>query len=144
MDAKPAISTRRTANREIKCFAWPESGFVSSNQIHANLEWVSKPKVFIAKAYGERGQFPYLVTAKPFLGFENSCCTETYLVVGPFDEESYAQNVKYYMESRFFRFLVLLKKNTQNPKCGESVGSIPEILDSGSDPSEQKCRENLA
>ena len=59
-----------------------------------------------------------MVTAKPFLGKKNSCCTETYLLVGPFDEEEIANNVISYMNTKFFRFLVLLKKNTQNAPRG--------------------------
>ena len=55
-----------------------------------------------------------MVLSKPFLGERNSCCTETYLLVGPFDKKETAKNVISYIETRFFRFLVLLIKNTQN------------------------------
>ena len=43
-----------------------------------------------------------------------SCCTETYLVVGIFDDITTAQNMIAYMATKFFRFLVLMKKNTQH------------------------------
>lgn len=36
----------------------------------------------------------------------NVVCTETYLVAGAFDTEEEAVNLKGYMETRFFRFLV--------------------------------------
>ena len=72
----------------------------------------------IAKAYGERGDFPYLVIGKPFIGEPNSCCTETYLTIGMFNEMQEAQNVITYMRTKFFRFLVLFKKNTQNAPKG--------------------------
>ena len=36
----------------------------------------------------------------------NVVCTETYLVAGVFDSEKEALNLKSYMETRFFRFLV--------------------------------------
>jgi len=93
-------------------------GFVEKTAVQKNAEWIRKHKVFIAKAYGERRSFPYRVLPIPFLGERNSCCTETYLVVGPFDSKDLADNAIEYIHTRFFRFLVLLKKNTQNALRG--------------------------
>jgi site-specific DNA-methyltransferase (adenine-specific) len=93
-------------------------GFVEKSAVQKNADWTRKQKVFIAKAYGERGSFPFLVLAKPFLGDRNSCCTETYLVIGPFATKTGANNAIQYISTRFFRFLVLLKKNTQNALRG--------------------------
>lgn len=89
-------------------------GFVKRSAVQRNADWIDRHKVYIAKAYGERGGFPYLVLAKPFLGERNSCCTETYLLIGPFPSKRVANNVISYIETKFFRFLVLLIKNTQN------------------------------
>lgn len=75
-------------------------------------------KVFIAKAYGERGSFPYKVIGKPFLGEKNSCSSETYLVFGPYSSKKRAENVLSYINTSLFRFLVLFKKNTQNAAKG--------------------------
>ena len=72
----------------------------------------------IAKAYGERGDFPYLILGKPFIGEKGSCCTETYLVIGPFADKAICENVISYIRTKFFRFLVLQKKNTQNAAKG--------------------------
>jgi site-specific DNA-methyltransferase (adenine-specific) len=93
-------------------------GFVEKTAVQKNADWIRKYKVLIAKAYGERGSFPYRVLPFPFIGEKNSCCTETYLVVGPFDSKDFAENTIQYMQTRFFRFLVLLKKNTQNALRG--------------------------
>jgi site-specific DNA-methyltransferase (adenine-specific) len=105
-------------NNSIKCYSYPKSGYIEKNEIVKNLDWIKKYKVYIAKAYGERGSFPYLVTAKPFLGEKASVCSETYLVVGPFNSEAEAKNAMMYLTTRFARFLVLLKKNTQNAAKG--------------------------
>ena len=43
-----------------------------------------------------------------------TCCTETYLVIGPFLKEVQALNAITYIKTKFFRFLVLLRKNTQH------------------------------
>ncbi len=37
-----------------------------------------------------------------------------FLIVGPFSDEKRAKNVQTYMLSQFFRFMVLLMKNTQH------------------------------
>jgi len=102
----------------VKIYSYPSNGYIAKNEIARNVEWISKHKVYIAKAYGERGSFPYLVLAKPFLDEGRSCCSETYLVVGPFESGIQAKNAMVYIKSRFFRFLVLLKKNTQNAPRG--------------------------
>lgn len=89
-------------------------GYISESEVIVHKEWVNKYKVYISRAYGERGNFPYLVIGKPFIGKPLSCCTETYLLIGPFEKEIYAKNVISYMQTCFFRFLVLLTKNTQD------------------------------
>src|SRR5574344_493873 len=101
-------------NNDIKVFAYPKDGYISSNQIIVNKDWIDKYKVCIAKAYGERGDFPYLVLGKPFISEPSSCCTETYLVIGPFKSKEECENVISYIQTKLFRFCVLLKKNTQN------------------------------
>ena len=107
-----------TFDNSIKCYSYPKSGYIDKSEVIKNIDWTKKYKVYIAKAYGERGSFPYLVTAKPFLGEKASVCSETYLVVGPFDSEANAKNAMMYLSTRFARFLVLLKKNTQNAAKG--------------------------
>jgi len=102
----------------IKCYSYPKSGFIQKNEIVRNVEWTKKFKVYISKAYGERGSFPYLVLSKPFLGEKESVCSETYLVLGPFENKFQAENAISYITTKFFRFLVLLKKNTQNAAKG--------------------------
>jgi site-specific DNA-methyltransferase (adenine-specific) len=98
----------------VKCYSYPTDGYINFKEIKKNTEELLKFKVFIAKAYGERGNFPYVVIGKPFIGEKDSCCTETYLQIGSFKNEYQAKNLLSYVNTKFFRFLVLLKKNTQN------------------------------
>lgn len=98
----------------IKIFAYPENGYIMRNCVLQNHKWIDKYKVCISYAYGERGSFPYLVIGKPFLAEPGSCCTETYLVIRSVGTKEEAQNIISYMTTKFFRFLVLLKKNTQH------------------------------
>ena len=91
-----------------------DPGYVSFDDIVQNKQWVEKYKILVSRAYGERGDFPYLVIGKPFLAEPGSCCSETYLVVGPVASEVECNNIMSYMKTKFFRFLVLLQKNTQD------------------------------
>ena len=113
-DITPDITT----NNEVLVYAYPRNGYISKTKVIQNNHWIDKYKVYIAKAYGERGAFPYLILGKPFIGEPSTCCTETYLVIGTFDNREQAENLISYIKTRFFRFFVLYKKNTQNAARG--------------------------
>lgn len=102
------------SNNDIFIYAYPENGFISSSEILRNQDWTKKYKVCCAKAYGERGNFPYVMIARPFIAEPNSCCSETYLVLRTFDSVEEAENCISYIKCKFFRFMVLLQKNTQD------------------------------
>lgn len=101
-------------NGAVKLYANKSVGYVSRNEIAQNQSWVDMYKVYITMAYGAGEDFPHQIINKPFIGEPNSCCTETYVVIGPYDSEMTAKNVLSYINTRFFRFMVLLKKNTQH------------------------------
>lgn len=117
----------RKADSDIYIHAYPQNGYISKHNIKQNIEWVDKYKVCISYAYGERGNFPYLVIGKPFICYPNSCCSETYLVIFPNNSEFVCANIISYMKTKFFRFLVLLKKNTQH--ATRSVYSFVPLQD---------------
>ena len=98
----------------VKLYANKSEGYVERAEITQNSSWVDKYKVYITMAYGAGEDFPHQIINKPFLGEPNTCCTETYVVIGPYANKEVAENVISYIKTRFFRFLVLLKKNTQH------------------------------
>ena len=113
LDTKPHLLKQNSLGY-VFTYAYPENAYVKAQDISINNNWVSEHKVFISYAYGERGDFPYFVIGKPFYGAPQTCCTETYLVIGPFASQKTCENCMSYMRTKFFRFLVLLKKNTQH------------------------------
>jgi len=88
--------------------------YIAKKEVLSNTDWLCKYKVYISAAYGERIASSYWVTGKPFLGAPGTCCSETYLIIGPYGSRAMAENVMSYIRTRFFRFLVLLVKNTQH------------------------------
>lgn len=109
---------KKSFENSIKLFATKEIGFVDKKEVLKNIEWVKDYKVYITKSYGAGEGFPHQILNIPILGEPNSCCTQTYLVIGPFANEKRCQNVMLYIKTRFFRFLVLLKKPSQDAMRG--------------------------
>ncbi|MGQ9496557.1 MAG: Eco57I restriction-modification methylase domain-containing protein, partial [Thermoanaerobaculaceae bacterium] len=89
-------------------------GWIRRDAILAGQELLKKHKVYISMAYGAGEDFPHQIINRPFYGAPDTCCTETYLVIGPFANEQECHNVISYIQTRFFRFLVLLNKPTQH------------------------------
>ena len=52
-------------------YAYPQNGYINRISVSQSTEWIDKYKVFVTKAYGERGDFPYFVIGKPFIGNPN-------------------------------------------------------------------------
>ena len=90
------------------------TSYISREEIEKNLAWVDTYKVFIPEAGSGSDSFPHPIVGKPFVGDMNSACTETYLVIGPFSSSAECKNVITYISTRFFRFLVMLKKPSQH------------------------------
>lgn len=79
-----------------------------------NFGLAPKWKIFESKADGAAGQIgnpiPARIIGKPEIGYPNEICTETFLVFGPFSKEEVV-NVKHYITTKFFRFIVGVRKN---------------------------------
>lgn len=76
-----------------------------------------KYKVFIAEAYGCAeigGVLSTPVLSIPVLSVPGELCTETFLQIGPFNTKEEANNVLFYIKTKFFRALVGIKKQTQH------------------------------
>ncbi|MCZ0862289.1 Eco57I restriction-modification methylase domain-containing protein [Methanocorpusculum vombati] len=101
-------------NREIR----GTTAYVPLDMICRGKEMISWHKVYIAKAGSGSDTFPHPILPKPFYGAPNTVCNESYLVIGPFSNESECENVISYISTKFFRFLVLQKKNSQNAARG--------------------------
>ena len=99
-------------NGDILIYANKRKGYINNNEILRNNDWVDKYKLFVPYAIGSGDSKTDHI--KPILSKPGSCCTETYLVFGPFNDKSIAMNVMSYIDTKFFHFLLTLKKNTQH------------------------------
>ena len=55
-----------------------------------------------------------LVLGPSLIGEPNSVCTQTYLVAGPFESATEAESAGSYLQTRFARFLISLRKPAQH------------------------------
>lgn len=106
--------SQRARRNTVKLYQNGGVGYIERSQIPKGMEFVDKFKVFIPRAGSGSDAFPHTILGKPFLGEPGTCCTETYIVIGPLKNKTETENVISYIRTRFFRFLVLLQKNTQD------------------------------
>lgn len=96
----------------LKIYAQKDTGYISPNQIEKNKEWINLWKVYVPEAIGSGNMETDVV--KPLLGEPNTVCSETYVVVNPTNEKQIAENIISYINTKFFHFLLGLKKITQH------------------------------
>ena len=98
---------------KIKIYANKKNGFLRDEQhVPQNRAWINKWKLFIPKAIGSGNMREDWI--KPIVGEPNSICTETYIVVGPFDDKTTVNNVLSYTQTKFFHFMMGMAKITQD------------------------------
>ena len=95
-----------------------DTGYIRMDEVKSHRDWIPEHKVYISAAYGAGNAFPHQIINKPFVGEPNSCCSQTYLLIGPFESEQICENVISYIKTRLFRFMVMLKKNAQHAMRG--------------------------
>jgi site-specific DNA-methyltransferase (adenine-specific) len=101
-------------NGAVKLYAQNKIGYVKREQIEKGQDLIDKHKIYISKSYNAGENFPHQIINKPFKGEINSCCTQTYIAIGPFKSEKETENAITYMATKFFRFIVMLKKISQD------------------------------
>ena len=95
-----------------KIYANHAIGYVSSKLILKNKEWLKKWKIYVPEAIGSGDSKTDWV--KPIIGEPGTLCTETYLVLGPVETKDEADNIISYTQTKFFHFMLGLKKITQH------------------------------
>ena len=88
--------------------------YIAEERITRNQSAIPLYKVYISKAYGAGEGWPHQIINKPIVGNANTCCSGTYLLVGPFLSAEIARNVADYMCTKLFRVLVSINKISQD------------------------------
>lgn len=95
--------------------------YVKKSQIPKNVDSIALNKVYMPAAGGSGMDSQIL--GQPILGEPNSVCSQTFLVIG-YDAVKHnftkaeCENIISYIKTKFFRYLVSIKKKTQNGPRG--------------------------
>jgi len=89
------------------------TGYINRKDVSKSPHLIDTWKVMIPKAYGERGARPAMVLGPSLIASSPSVCTQTYLFFYV-DSKKKANSLNTYLRTRFFRFLVSLRKITQD------------------------------
>lgn len=106
-------------------------GRISSEKVISGKELIKKWKVLLSKASHDHGGQPdkdgkRRVFSRVEIMPPNTVCTESYLVVGDYDNEEEAINMRNYLRTKFCRFLVSTILLTQNITKGKFV-FVPNV-----------------
>ena len=96
---------------------------------------IGKYKVLLSKAYNAGDSYPHQIIGKPIVAGPNTCCTMTYFVAGAFSDEIKALNYERYLKTKFCRFMLSIRKNTQDINK-EKLSFVP-LFDFDSDLSDE-------
>ena len=100
--------------KPVKLFGSQRISYVERSAIPANAPWIDKWKVLMTRVQGTSAAIETKFLSKPIVAEPGTACTESYLVAGVFDTEAEATNYAKYLRTRFVRFLVSLRKSTQD------------------------------
>ena len=90
--------------------------YIDRSKVSLHNEWIDQIKIITSKA-AEDGILPGKVITKFYIVESGKCCNGTYMVIGPFGNDRVkCDNVISYIKTRLFRFLVGIKKPTQDLK----------------------------
>jgi hypothetical protein len=94
------------------------TAFIERSAIPRNIEWVDQWKVIVGGAVPAGGRPDKDGRYYGLIGIRvlppGTACTETYLVANRFQTEAEATNFAAYLRTKFVRFLVSLRTNTQH------------------------------
>ena len=96
----------------LKVFANKKILYVADKMITINRDWINKHKIIVPKAIGTGNSFTDVI--KPIYSPPNTVCTETYILIGPLKTKIECDNLITYINTKFFHFLLSLKKITQD------------------------------
>ena len=98
----------------VKLFGSQRISWVERSEIPTNASWIDMWKVLMTRVQGTSAAVETKFLSKPIIAEPGTACTESYVVAGLFDTEDEATNYASYLRSRFARFLVSLRKSTQD------------------------------
>jgi site-specific DNA-methyltransferase (adenine-specific) len=111
-------STPAGLSDPVKLHGSQRISWMERSKIPQNAEWIDQWKVLMTRVQGTSAAVETKFLSRPIISGPGEACTETYLVAGRFDAETDAIRYAAYLRTRFVRFLVSLRKSTQDAARG--------------------------
>jgi site-specific DNA-methyltransferase (adenine-specific) len=102
----------------VQLFGSQKVSWVERSEIPTNAAWIDQWKVLMTRVQGTSAAVETKFLSKPTIAGPGTACTESYVVAGLFDTEAEAASYASYLRTRFVRFLVSLRKPTQDAARG--------------------------
>lgn len=91
-----------------------KTAYIDRSQISRGHDLVDNWKIFVSEAYRIAERFPNRIVGAPMIVGPGSVCTQTFLVIGGFETRDQAESAASYYSTKFFRFLLWLRKIGQH------------------------------
>ncbi len=101
-------------NDPVKLYGSQRVSWLERVDILINPGWVDEWKVLMTRVQGTSAAVETMFLSRPIIAGPGEACTETYLVAGRFDSKQEAELYAAYLRTRFVRFLVSLRRATQD------------------------------
>ncbi len=118
--------SQRGLRDPIKLFGSQRVSWIKRSDVKVNREWIDGWKVLLTRLQGTSSAIETQFVSNPIIAGPNEVCSETYLVAGVFEQRRDAEHFAAYMRTRFVRFLVSLRKVTQDA-TKDVYAFVPDI-----------------
>lgn len=98
----------------VKLFGSQRVSWVERSDIDRNADWIDEWKVLMTRVQGTSAAVETMFLSRPIIAGPGEACSETYVVAGRFRSKEGAELYAAYLRTRFVRFLVSLRKATQD------------------------------
>lgn len=110
----------------VKLYGSQRISWVERAVIDRNPAWIDQWKVLMTRVQGTSAAVETMFLSKPIIAGPGEACTESYVVAGRFENEKTARLYAHFLRTRFVRFLVSLRKATQDA-AKDVYAFVPDI-----------------
>ena len=116
----------RGLRQPIKFYGSQRITWIERDEIKTNSEWIDQWKVLLTRLQGTSAAVETQFVSKPIVIGPREACSETYVVAGKFNSRVEAENFAAYLRTRFARYLVSLRKVTQDA-AKDVYAFVPDV-----------------
>ena len=110
----------------VKLYGSQRISWVERTAIDKNTAWIDDWKVLMTRVQGTSAAVETMFLSKPIIAGPGEACTESYVVAGRFENEKTARSYARFLRTRFVRFLVSLRKATQDA-AKDVYAFVPDV-----------------